>query len=150
MNLIEINGEIFIIWVFHNWLEIAFLILKDYWHNSNHLNCIRLIDIEHVQLKPLTFKDDLILVGISEVPFIAEAITSTANESISDTVNHFWLIDDIEIELWKKLILASLMVIQLVSDDEVFQILIISEHNYRISDAMNLKASFFKCFNNDQ
>ena len=88
--------------------------------------------------------------SISEVLFVAEAVTSTVSENISDIIDCFWLIDDIEIELWKKLIPAGLMVIELISNDEVFQILVISEHSYRVSSAINLKASFFKCFNNDQ
>ena len=99
MSLIEINDEIFIIWVFHGWLKIVFLISENYWCNSNHINHIRVIDIEHVQLKPLISKNGLVLIGIPEVLFIAEEITSTVSEGISDTVDCFWLIDDIEIEL---------------------------------------------------
>ena len=149
MSLIEVSDEIFIVWIFYSWLEIVFLTLKGYWHNSNHLNCIKLINIEHIQLKPLIFKNDLILIGILEVLFIAEVIASIINESISNTVNHSQLINDIEIELWKELISAGLTAVQLTDNDEVFQIFIISEHSYRISSAINLKASFFKCFNND-
>ena len=150
MNLIKINDEIFIIWVFHSWLEMMLLTLKGYWHNSNYINCAKLIDIEYVQLKPLTFKNDLILVSILEVPFIVEVIISIADENISDIVNCFWSIDDIEIELWEKLIPAGLMAVQLAGDDEVFQIFMINEHDYRVSDTINFKMLFFKCFNNDQ
>ena len=49
--------------------------------------------------------------GILEVLFITGAITNMADKGISDTVDYFWPIDDIEIKLWKKLILAGLMVI---------------------------------------
>ena len=150
MNLIEVDDEIFIIWVFHSWLKIAFLISESYQCNNNHINCARFIDIKHVQLKLLIFKNDLILIGISEVPFIAEAVASTMSEDISNTVDCFWLINDIEIELWKKLISVSLMMVQLANDDKVFQIFIISEHSYRISSVINLKTLFFKCFDNDQ
>ena len=150
MGLIEVSGEIFIIWVFHSWLEIAFLILKSYQYNSNCFNCIRLINIEHVQLKPLIFKNDLILVGILGILFIVRAITSTVSEDISDTVDCSWLIDDIEIKLWKELISAGLTVIQLTDSDEVFQIFVISEHDYRVSDVINFKVLFFKYFDNNQ
>ena len=75
MDLIEVSDEIFIIWVFYDWLEIVFLALEGYQCNSSHINCIRVIDIEHVQLKPLTFKDGLVLVGTLGVLFIAGAVT---------------------------------------------------------------------------
>ena len=150
MSLIEISGEIFIIWVFYDWLEIVLLTLKDYWCNSNCINCIRFINIEYVQLKLLTFKNDLILMGISKVLFIVKAITSTAGEGISDTVDCSQLIDDIEIELWKKLISVDLTAVELTDNGEVFQIFIISKHDYRVSGVMGFRASFFKCFDNDQ
>ena len=72
------------------------------------------------------------------------------DENISDTVDHFWSIDDIEIELWEELILAGLTAVELTDSDEVFQIFMINEHSYRISSVMNFKASLFKCFDNDQ
>ena len=89
MSLIEIEGEIFIVWVFYDWLEIVFLTSEGYQCNSNHINHIKIIDIEHVQLKPLTFKNDLILMGILGVLFIAEAIASITDKSISNIVNCF-------------------------------------------------------------
>ena len=150
MSLIEISDEIFIIWVFHDWLEIVLLILKSYWCNDNCFNCVRLIDIEHVQLKLLTSKNDLILVGILGVLFIARTIASTVNEGINDTVDCSWSIDDIEIKLWEELISVGLMMIQLMSNDEVFQILVINEHNYRVSSIIDFRTLFFKCLNNDQ
>ena len=58
--------------------------------------------------------------GISEVLFIAEAVISMMNESISNTVGHFWSINDIEIEFWEELISADLMMIELTGSDEVF------------------------------
>ena len=73
--------------------------LKGYQCNSSHINHIRIINIEHVQLKLLTSKDGLVLVDISGVLFVAGAVTSTAGEGISDTVDCSQLIDDIEIEL---------------------------------------------------
>ena len=127
-----------------------FLTSEDYWHNSNCINYAKFINIKHVQLKLLIFKNDLILVDILKISFIAKAIASIMNENISDTVNYFWLINDIKIELWEKFISVNLIVIQLVSDDEVFQIFVISKHDYRINHIMNLEISFFKCFNNDQ
>ena len=150
INLIEVNNEIFIIWIFYSWLKIAFLILKNYWCNSNCINCIRFINIEYVQLKLLTFKNSLILISILRVLFIAEIITSTADENISNTVNYFWLINDIEIEFWKKLISAGLMTVELTNNNKVFQIFIINEHNYRVSSIINFKILLLKCFNNDQ
>ena len=89
MSLIEVSDKIFIIWVFHSWLKIAFLILKGYQHNSNHINHIRVISIKHVQLKLLTSKNGLVLVSILGVLFIMGAVISTAGESISDTVDYF-------------------------------------------------------------
>ena len=131
-------------------MKIAFLISENYQHNSSHINCVKIINIEHVQLKLLTFKNDLILMGISKVFFITETVISTADENISNIVDHFWLINDIEIELWEKLISAGLMMIEFINNGEVFQILVISEHSYRVSSAMNFKISLFKYFNNNQ
>ena len=88
--------------------------------------------------------------SISEVLFITEVITSTVNESISDTVDHFWSINDVEIELWKELISAGLMAVELTSGGEVFQILVISKHSYRIRDIINFKTLLFKNFDNNQ
>ena len=88
--------------------------------------------------------------SISEILFVAEIVASMMSESISDTVDHFWLIDDIEIELWKKLISVSLTVVELIGNDEVFQVLIISKYDYRVSSAMNFETSLFKYFDNDQ
>ena len=150
MSLIKVDDEIFIIWVFYDWLKIILLTLKGYQCNSNCINYIRFINIEHVQLKLLIFKNDLILMGISEIPFIIELIASMINKSISDTVDHFWLINDIEIELWKELISVNLIMIQFADDNEIFQIFIISEYNYRINSVINFEILFFKCFNNDQ
>ena len=42
------------------------------------------------------------------------------------------------------------MMIELMGSGEVFQILVISEHNYKVSDVMGFEASLFKCFNNSQ
>ena len=75
------------------------LISKDYQHNNNHINCIKFINIEHIQLKLLIFQNDLILMSISEVLFIAEAIISTTYKSINNTVDHFQSINDIKIKL---------------------------------------------------
>ena len=89
IGLIEVDDEIFIIWVFHSWLKIVFLTSESYQHNNSYVNHIKIIDIEHVQLKPLTFKNDLILMSILGVLFVAETVISTTDESISDTVDHF-------------------------------------------------------------
>ena len=58
--------------------------------------------------------------SILKVFFITEAVASTVSESISNIVNHFWLINDIEIELWEKLISVSLMAVELINNNEVF------------------------------
>ena len=150
MSLIEVNDEIFIIWVFYSWLEIVFLILKSYWCNNSHINHIRVINIEHVQLKLLTFKNDLVLMSISEVFFIVEVIASIMCEGISDIVDCSWLIDNIEIEFWEEFISVDLTAVELTGSGEVFQIFIISKHGYRVSSIINLKTSFFKCFDNGQ
>ena len=96
------------------------LILKDYQYNNNYINYIKLINIKHVQLKLLIFKNNLILMGISEILFIVKIITSTVCESISNTVDCFQSINNIEIELQKKLVSVDLMVIELTDNDEVF------------------------------
>ena len=88
--------------------------------------------------------------SISEVFFVAEAVASMTGESINDTVDCFWLINDIEIELWEELISVSLTVIEFTGNGEVFQVFIINEYSYRVSSAINFKASLFKCFDNDQ
>ena len=150
ISLIEINDEIFIVWIFYSWLKMMLLILKNYWCNSNYINYIKFIDIEHVQLKLLTFKNNLILMGILKIPFIVRAIASMVSKDINDTVNCFQLINDIKIEFWKKLISADLMMIQFVSDDNVFQIFMISEHNYRVNSIIDFKILFFKYFDNNQ
>ena len=86
--------------------------------------------------------------NISEVLFIAEIIASTADESINDTVDCSQSINDIEIELWEELIPADLMAVELTGSGEVFQILVINEHSYRVSSAINLRMLLFKCFDN--
>ena len=149
IDLIEISDEIFIIWIFYSWLKIVFLILKNYQHNNGHINHIKIINIKHVQLKLLIFKNNLILMSISEVLFIIKTITSIINEGINNTVDCFQLIDDIEIKFWKELISVSLMAIELTDNDEVFQIFIISEHNYRINNVIDFRMLLFKCFNNN-
>ena len=88
--------------------------------------------------------------GILEVLFVVRAVVSTVSEGISDTVDCSWLIDDIEIELWEELIPMGLTVVELTGSGEVFQVLIIDEYDYRVSSAMSLEASLFKCFDNDQ
>ena len=88
--------------------------------------------------------------SILRVLFVAEAIASMADEGISNTVDHFWSINNIEIEFWEELISVSLTAVELTDSDEVFQIFVISEHSYRVSSAINLRAPLFKCFNNDQ
>ena len=75
-----------------------FLISEGYQHNSDSINYIKIINIKHVQLKLLIFKNNLILIGILEVLFIVEVITSTAGESINNIINCSQLINDIEIE----------------------------------------------------
>ena len=42
------------------------------------------------------------------------------------------------------------MVIEFIDNNEVFQIFIISEHDYRVSSAMSLEVPLFKCFDNNQ
>ena len=88
--------------------------------------------------------------GILRVLFIAEIITDMTDEGISSTVNHFQLINNLEIELWEELISADLTAVEFTDGDEVFQILIISKHSHRISSAMSFRVLLFKCFNNDQ
>ena len=41
------------------------------------------------------------------------------------------------------------MMIELTDNDEVFQVFIINEHDYRISSVINFEVSLFKCFNNN-
>ena len=150
MSLIEIDDKIFLIWVFHSWLKIAFLTSENYQHNNSYINCVKIINIEHVQLKLLIFKNDLILMGILGILFIAEAIISTASEGISNIIDCSQLINDIEIEFWKELIPVDLTAVELINNDKIFQIFVISEHSYRVSSIIGFKALFFKCFNNDQ
>ena len=135
---------------FYGWLKIVFLISENYQCNSNHINCVRIIDIEYVQLKVLIFKNNLILMSISEILFIIKVVISITDKNINDTVNHFQLINDIEIEFWKKLISVNLTIIEFTDSGEVFQVFIISEHNYRVNDVMNFKVSLFKYFDNNQ
>ena len=87
--------------------------------------------------------------SILEVLFIVGIIISTTDEGISSTVDHFWLINNFEVKLKEKLISASLTMVELTGGDEVFQIFIINEHSYRVNDTMNLRASLFKCLDND-
>ena len=58
--------------------------------------------------------------GILKVFFVAETVASIMSEGISDTVDCFQLINDIEIEFWKELISAGLMVVKLTDSDKVF------------------------------
>ena len=88
--------------------------------------------------------------NILEILFVAETVTSITDKNINDIINCFWLINDIEIELWKEFIPAGLTAVEFINNNNIFQIFIISKHNYRISNVMNFKASLFKCFNNDQ
>ena len=88
--------------------------------------------------------------GITGVLFIVEAIINIAGEGISDTVDCSQSIDDVEIEFWEELISVSLTAVKFTSDDEVFQILVISKHSYRVRDAISFKVLLFKCFDNDQ
>ena len=88
--------------------------------------------------------------SILGVLFIAGAVTSMMSEGISNTVDHSWSINDIEIELWKELIPADLTAVEFTGSDEVFQILVINEHSYRVSSVMSLRALLFKCFDNGQ
>ena len=87
--------------------------------------------------------------SVSRVLFITEAVASIMGESISNTVDCSQLINDIEIEFWEKLISAGLMTVELMNNDKVFQVFVISEHDYRVSSAMNLEMPHFKCFDNN-